>query len=273
MTFRILVVIMDPQQLEAIKITIHDLLDRAGHESIIHSASNVREARLNIKESSHRGYDLLVCHVNIPEDHKTPVNTDEKRGLLLLQELEKEGFDTPCILITLAPDASIFSVMQRMEHAGLVIEGEENMIEEFEFFCRKFLIEESLLEGNDPPETPQRIGKVDIILKPKQGGFLYAMKGINFKSKTCPDPDILQVDMIEIEELIGRSRRMEALKDERDWKDELLAIGKRILKELFEKNIDFNIGFKSLVSEVGGEEISEFVLSLRKTSTLWRLKH
>lgn len=250
MIFSILVVIRDPLQGEEIKQTIQDFLDGQGHESIIHVASNVAEARTNIKSAGSAGYHLLVCHVHIPENRKTPVKTAEKRGLRLLQELAEEGLGMPSILIAL--DNKLFREVQLMKNVGLVEDGTESMFAELLELCSKFLTKESPSEKKAGPEMTPKIGKVNIYLKPKGELSISSMEGMNFNFHTRPDA--LQIDMEEIEELIGRSRRIEKFEDVKDWKDELRSIGKKIVKEIFGRNKDFDENFRDLVTEVGDEK-------------------
>jgi len=251
MSFSILIVVHDPLLRETIKTSIQDFLDAEGHEAVIDGAGNVAEAGLKLKRAGDAGYDLLICHVHLPEDSKTPVNTGETRGLLLLQEFEKAGMETPGILIGL--DASIFGAVQRLNRAGLVLDGTETMSEDLIALCRKFLLEAALPPhphgGGETQPTPRKLGKVDLILKPKKGGSIYIMEGIGFKFSPIPEP--LQIDTDEIEDLINRSRNVGELTE---WKTELQTIGRKILKELFEKNREFNENFRELVKEVGGEE-------------------
>ena len=247
MSFSILIVMHDPLFRETIKTSIHDLFDAEGHETLINMAGNVAEARLKIKKAGEAGYDLLICHVHIPEDSKSPVNTAKRRGLLLLQELKKEGIEAPGILIAL--DASIYTEVQHLERVGLVLDGTETMNEDLGVLCRKFLIEESPQGGEQTQAAPRKFGKVDLILNPNKGNSIYIMEGIGFRFNPIPEP--LQIDPEEIEDLINRSRNVGELTE---WKTELLTIGKKILKELFEKNRGFNDNFRDLVREVGGEE-------------------
>lgn len=250
MTFAILVVIQDPLLREEIKQTIHDFLNTQGHKSVIHGAGNVEEAKSNMQMVGDAGYDFLVCHAHIPEDSRTSVSTAEKRGLLLLQELENEGIDIPCVLIAL--DNKIYREVQRMKNVGLIEDGTENMYEDLQELCRKFLLEESPHAGKRGPEELPKYGKVSIYLKPKGEPSISVMEGINFNFP--PTPDFLQIDMEEIDELIGRSRRIEQFENANDWKDELRSIGKKILKELFVRNRNFYEKFNYLKTEVCDEE-------------------
>ena len=249
MTFAILVVIQDPLLRDEIKKTIHGFLDTQGHRSVIHGAGNVEEAKSNMQIVGGAGYDLLVCHVHIPEDSKTPVNTVEKRGLLLLQELDNEGVGIPCVLIAL--DYKNFQEVQRMKNVGLIVDGMESMYDDLQEFCQRFLLEKSLQAGTLGPKDSEKYGKVTIYLKPK-GKSMSNMWGINFNFHPSPDP--LQIDMGKITALIDQSYNIENIEDEDAWKDELRSIGKKILKELFVQNRDFNEKFNYLKTKVCDEK-------------------
>ncbi|ACN13868.1 hypothetical protein HRM2_07540 [Desulforapulum autotrophicum HRM2] len=240
MTFAILVVIQDLNLRDEITQTIQDFLDTQDHESVIHGAGNVEEAKSNMQMKGDAGYDFLVCHVHIPENRKTPVNTAEKRGLLFLQELRNEGTGVPCVLIAL--DSEVHREVQRMKNVEFIVNGTESMYEDLQELCRRFLLEES--QGlKDLPK-----GKVNIYLKPK-GNFIGTMRGINFKFD--PSPDYFQIDMKKITTLIDQSHHIEQADD---WKDKLHAIGYEILKELFEQNRAFHEKFNYLKTKVSDEK-------------------
>jgi len=246
----VLIVVPDPLLREDIKRAVAGFLEKEGHEAVIDGAGSVKEARGKIdKRRNGEGYDLLICHVHIPEDSKTAINTEENRGLVLLQELEKEGLQMPGILIGL--DFALFGQVQRLKQAGLVLGGTETMNEELAVLCRRFLFESVPAPpgGGTVPAAPVKQGKLDLILKPSKGGCSYIMEGVGFKFRTIPEP--LQIDIDEIKDLINRSRNVGEIKD---WKTELQTIGKKILKELFEKNKGFDEHFRELVKEVTGEQ-------------------
>lgn len=258
MRLSILIVVQDPLLRENIKASVEGYLEAEKHEVVIDGAGSVAEARKKMKRAGAKGYDLLICHVHIPEDSKTPVNTAEKRGLLFLQELEQEGVAAAGILIAL--DTAIFSRVQLLEDVGLVLEGTETMDEELQALCERLLCkgkkgadkkEETAPApgGGRQQEPPRKRGKVDLVLKPNKGESIYIMEGIGFKFS--PIPALLQIDTEEIEDLINRSRNVGELTE---WKTELQTIGKKILKELFEKNREFYEDFRDLVRQVEGVE-------------------
>ena len=216
-----------------------------GHESVIHGAGNVKEAKSNMQMRGDAGYDFLVCHVHIPEDRKTPVNTAEKRGLLLLQEFRNEGTGVPCVLIAL--DNKIHREVQRMKNVEFIEDGTEIMYEDLQELCRRFLLEEGPQAGTQGPKDLPK-GKVNIYLKPK-GNFITTMRGINFKFD--PPPDYFQIDMEKITALIDQSHNIEQADD---WKDKLHTIGEKILKELFEQNRKFYEKFNYLKMKVCDEK-------------------
>lgn len=212
--------------------TRYDFLNTQDHKPVIHGAGNAEEARLNMQMMGDAGYGLLVCHVHIPEDSKTSVNTAEKRGLILLQELRNEGVGIPCILIAL--DDKIHQEVQCIKDAEFIEDGTEDMYKNLQALCRSFLLEESSQAVTYRPEKLTQYGKVSIYLKPKGEPSIRMMEGINFDFPSTWDP--LQIDMEEITDLIGRSHRIERLKSADEWKEELFWIGKKILKELFVRN-------------------------------------
>lgn len=250
MTFAILVVIEDPLLRKEIKQSIHDFLDTQGHKSVIHGAGNVEEAKSKMQMMGDAGCDLLVCHVHIPEDSMTPVDTAEKRGLLLLQELRNESTGIPCVLIAL--DNKIHREVQRMKNVEFIENGTESMYEDLQELCRRFLLEESLQVGTHGTKGQTKYGKVSISIKPKGEDSSFKMKGIHFYFPQTSD--VLQIDMEEITDLIGRSQRIERIENEKDWNEELFWIGKKILNELFKKNKNFNEKFNYLKAKVCDEK-------------------
>lgn len=248
MSFSILVITRDPNQRENVKDCIDDLLEREGQDVVVDGAGSVAEARKKIARVDAAPYDLLVSHIHIPENSRTPVNTEEKRGLLFLQELREEGLVLPMILISM--DETVFRDVQCLHQVGLVVDGTETMEDDIVGLCRRYLLEDTQPQAGVSAAPPSgKLGKVDLIIKAGKGESIYTMEGIGFTFRTIPGP--LQIDIDEINDLVNRSRNVGEISQ---WKTELQAIGKKILKELFENNMEFNENFNDLVQEVGGEE-------------------
>lgn len=238
----VLIVMPDPELADLIGACIRAVFDAPGKEVDIHWAVSTAEARKKMADRGTAGYDLLVCHIHIPEDETTRDYTRKTYGLGLLQSLNSDRCRIPAILI--AHDAGMFNKIQELDQVKLVIDGTETMEDELKRWCLKFL-----LRCSSPADPKPRLGRVDLILKAKSADSTYFMEGSGVEfGKTQGN---LHIDTLEIDDLIHRSNKM--LKTS-EWKEELYWIGRKILREFFEKNMDFSDDFSRLAAAVGDEK-------------------
>ncbi len=242
----VLIIMPDPELVETIGKCIRAVFDQPDKDVTIHGAGSAAEARQRMAARDSVGYDLLVCHIHIPEDETTRDYTSKTYGLKLLQTLNRDGCHIPAILI--AHDAGVFNEIQKMAQVKLVIDGTETMEDELIQWCRTFLPQSPGSSDPDPDPMPElKLGRVDLILSRNRAEYKMEGTGIEFHDAR----GILKIDTLEIDDLIHRSRKM--LKDE-EWKEELRWIGRKILKQIFKNNKEFSDAFKALSAAVVDEK-------------------
>ncbi|WP_162532219.1 CHAT domain-containing protein [Candidatus Scalindua japonica] len=196
---------------------------------------------------------LVITHLNIPIDNKSPLNEDEKRGFVFLKWLENEKHNIPSILISDASNPELYNAAQKIAGCKLVPTSEKMEDDLLEFAKKE-------LGTQEEKKEKRKIVNLDINLNFDQNAGSYVLKGVGFPYE---DHGNLKIDLEMMEDLVKRSRNIEDIRKSR-WEEELQAVGKILIKEIFVKNRTLHEHFYAQIGKGIGIENAKIRFLIEK---------
>ena len=230
----------NPNLLDVVRDILEEKLFGNGQHHLIHEARNQADA-LELLDS--RRYDLIITHLHIPENRKSSVIEKEERGLALLQSLALGDAWTqiPGIVVTVKAEPRLYDAVSDLKDCYMVIEGSEDWHDRLMKCCKK-----ALSPGHVQEE--KKSGKLEIYLDLGHKQGYYTLKGIGVP---YDDQGLIPINCDSMKDLARRSRNIGRVPKDM-WRDELLSIGKTLVKEIFLNTPNLHSHFESMVDALGG---------------------
>jgi len=233
MSIKILIVFHNPDQADRVKEILEEQLTSDAHDVFVDLVRNESRAREKLRT---KWYDLLITHLHIPVDKETPLREDEKRGLKLIQALQRENqIFIPNVLVLVKEDSELFTEVKDLSKCSVIYEGEH--------FGEQLL---NLFKGGGLSQLgeirEQEICNLDVEFSPDKGdkrNWHYKLSG-RIREMHYRDDGVLRIDLETMEDLASRSKNIQTITD---WEKELHAIGRTLTKELFKNNPTFDTSF------------------------------
>ena len=119
----ILIIFKDRDLQDTIKECLETELINEFHTIVVDCTTNQAEAFNRVQQ---RNYDLIITHLHIPLDNKSPLIEEEQRGILFLKELiSTYNKSIPSILVSVSKNKNLFAAIRSIHQCQLVLEGSE----------------------------------------------------------------------------------------------------------------------------------------------------
>ncbi|MFX0196433.1 MAG: CHAT domain-containing protein [Candidatus Hodarchaeota archaeon] len=241
----ILIVFQQREQGSYIRDVLENEFFKHGLDVFIDLARNEAEAKKRLEA---RKYHLVITYLHIPADSKSPVREEERRGIALLQSLEKDRIEIPSVLISSWIDEYLVKTINDLYYCKLVAIGskewEEDLVKASQKALQKALQE---FEAEQQKEEEKWVN-IDIFLDLSRRHWSYTVEGVGFHFQSR---DVLNIDADKIRALVVPSRHIQYTPD---WERKLRHIGETLWKEIFANNPRFSAAFYQLIGEAGGVE-------------------
>lgn len=242
MTHRVLLVFSDADQSWLLKEVLTEAFDAAGLEPVIGLERNKSGAW---RRFSREPADLIITHLHIAEDARTPLSEEAQLGLALLHQVQEHQPRIPSILVSPFLDQDIIDAVNALRQCRLLQEGGPTWQERIVELARQELL-------HNPSPAKKKIN-LEFYVDLDKDEWHMVCSGDGIICDETPIP--LNVDIKEIKKLIDWGKRVEMLKEYwPDWEKQLQDIGEVLVKQIFYNNRAVDNTFAVLKEKVGGIE-------------------
>lgn len=243
----ILLIFADDNQSDLIARELSDLFASSDSSFAIDIVKNKSEAldRLN-----NQSYDLIITHLHIAEDSKSPLVEKAQLGLGLISHAKEQNQLVSGILISPFLIPEVLKAVNFLPQCWMVNEGSDTWQEEVIAVAKQALG----IKNSQPAATAvTKKVKLDFRVDLDKDKWEMVARGVGIP---CDEqPRVLSVNTPKIRKLLKAGRRIEKLKkDWPDWEEELQLIGEILLDQIFVNNPEVHAYFSYLKGQVGGNE-------------------
>jgi hypothetical protein len=242
MTHHVLLVFPDADQSELLKEVLTESFDAAGLPAVIGLERNKSMAlrRFRLEPA-----DLIITHLHIAEDARTPLSEEDQLGLALLRQVGERDSQIPSILVSPFLNQDILGAVNKLPRCRLFQEGDPTWQDRIVESAGQELLH------NPPPATKKINLEFFVDLDRDEWHMVCSGDGIICDETPIP----INVDIEEIKKLIDWGKRVEMLKEYwPDWEEQLQDIGEVLVKQIFHNNRAVDNTFAALKEKVGGIE-------------------
>jgi len=202
---------------------------------------HVVDEQMAKEKISSRAYDLVVIHQHLPLDRKTPIKEEEKRGVGLSKWIDSRDNPLPVVQLVLPSDTEVRAAVAELPNCEVVIiepSWEMSLMKQVrKVFAANPVKENKRLDVSIYIDLEKNLAEVDL-------------KGVNLGFSF--EKHALQIKGSNIIELSMNADRAVDRTDGKKWQNGLKKVGETLMQRIFEKNLDFYIGLRDLISKVGG---------------------
>ncbi len=246
MSAKILLIFDDTEQADLVEDLLIDTIGKDVSVKVTPSEAKARE------KLTGRKYDLLITNL-----HKTPLQTEENRGLVFVQSLQGEGKKIPSILLLSRADERVIKAIDDLFQCQFVFENsrewQEDLIEK-----SKKILGLGRFDGEEKGKAKRL--DVDITLDLNRNTGECSFQGVNFECGL--DRATFAIDGGRIGKLAKRSRHIEG---HPAWQDELQDIGEELMTQIFQNNPKVGPFFFQQAGKLGGLQNVRIRFMVEKT--------
>jgi hypothetical protein len=247
MRHRLMLVFPDVNQSWLLKKELAETFDVACLKVIIDIEQNLSEA---LGRFSQESTDLIITHLHIANDARSPLCEEAKLGIELLNLIKKSHPRVPSILVSPFLTTDVLNAVNALPQCHLFKESgatwQHKMVER---------AKQDLLMG--PPSVLEIKANKKVNLE-----FFVNLDKDEWQMVSCGDgiscdetPIPLNVNMKKIKDLFDWGKRVELLKGNwPHWEKQLQDIGAVLVEQIFHKNQKVHNAFSELKGIVGGSE-------------------